>query len=579
MAAEEPSVAAASPVSSKLCSWLSTLPFFEVTPLAAGSFMRSEGLTYAISEAAVRLFLANGFDNTVMVDIASEAKVSEADLYTHFGSKEDIVLFVYQRINTEWQLRVEDFGADRLVNRFRRAIDVKLQLIAPYKQFLGTILEGLANTEAIAVSSPKTTHIRSVVMKTIGTLISRATDRGSFEGKIDDLELTLFTMHWAALMLGLSIHDSVELRTSVQMLLQPLDAIDDSTSEALPASLKDVISWMKTIVPDEANDTQSIDRAVLKIILNHRKVSHADPGCERGSCETCLALHRVKISYFTSQNLPIHFVLPAFPAKSPNTNKVLGTLADFGEEIALVNLDGLCRQIQSVYPPGARITICSDGRIFSELVGVSDDNVSAYVDSVRELIAEQGLRTISVINLEDLLDGSSFDELREKVLTKYSEDISDLRHRLSTDDEFKNMFNGIHRFISDDRRFLFPNLSATKVKEESKPIALGVIRNSNAWTRFLVQAYPNAVRLSIHPYPAHSEKIGIQLTKATNNWITPWHGVIVLQEDGYVLMKRTEAEALGAMLVTRNERPYFYSTMPARTNGTAAHDLTAATPS
>ena len=30
------------------------------------------------------------------------------------------------------------------------------------------------------------------------------------------------------------------------------------------------------------------------------------------------------------------------------------------------------------YPPGARITICSDGRVFSDLVGVCDKDVTNY---------------------------------------------------------------------------------------------------------------------------------------------------------------------------------------------------------
>ncbi len=525
--------------------------------------MDSEGLTFAISEAAIRLFARNGYENTLMREVAHEATVSEENLYTHFGSKEDIVLFIYQRINADWQMRVEDFAADRLITRFRRALDVKLQIAAPYQPFLGTIFDGLMNEQKISIRSPQTTHIRSVVMKTIGTLIAGATDGEQLSESIDDLPLILFTIHWLALMLAMQMTDQAEVREAIETMISPLArASDTETGTAFPPGVRDIVSFMRTIVPEDTNvDLRSVDRAILKVVLNHRKVSMAEPGCEEGTCETCFALHGVKIRYFTSQQLPIHFVLPAFPAKSPNATKVLGTVADLGEEIALVTMHELCKQIQSVYPPGARITICSDGRIFSELVGVTDDNITSYVESVRQLISANGLRTISMVNLEDLLDGASFDQLRAQVLTTYAENLDELRDRMSTSDEFKNLFNGIHRFISDDRRVLFPDLSATKVKEESKPVALRVIQHSNAWTRFLAQAYPNAVRLSIHPHPSHSEKIGIKLTKATNNWITPWHGVIVLQEDGYVLMKRSEAEALGASVVHRNDQPYFYSTM------------------
>lgn len=62
---------------------------------------------------------------------------------------------------------------------------------------------------------------------------------------------------------------------------------------------------------------------------------------------------------------PIHLILPAFPFKSPNrVDKVLGSLPDMGEEIALARLDGLCAQINDVYP-GTSLTILSDGLVYN----------------------------------------------------------------------------------------------------------------------------------------------------------------------------------------------------------------------
>jgi hypothetical protein len=62
----------------------------------------------------------------------------------------------------------------------------------------------------------------------------------------------------------------------------------------------------------------------------------------------------------------IPMVLPAFPFKSPNkTFKVLGSLPDKGEEVALAHLDGLCRAIEDVYKKGARVDIVSDGLMYN----------------------------------------------------------------------------------------------------------------------------------------------------------------------------------------------------------------------
>lgn len=63
---------------------------------------------------------------------------------------------------------------------------------------------------------------------------------------------------------------------------------------------------------------------------------------------------------------PIRMILPAFPFKSPNSkDKVLGTMPDFGEELALSHLNGLCENIAKVYEPGANVYISSDGLVYN----------------------------------------------------------------------------------------------------------------------------------------------------------------------------------------------------------------------
>lgn len=63
---------------------------------------------------------------------------------------------------------------------------------------------------------------------------------------------------------------------------------------------------------------------------------------------------------------PIRMILPAFPFKSPNSrDKVLGTLPDLGEELALFHLNGLCENIARIYEPGADVYISSDGLVYN----------------------------------------------------------------------------------------------------------------------------------------------------------------------------------------------------------------------
>lgn len=62
----------------------------------------------------------------------------------------------------------------------------------------------------------------------------------------------------------------------------------------------------------------------------------------------------------------VRMILPAFPWKSLNkVDKVVGALPDFGEELAMAHLNGLCESISEVYEHGAQLTIASDGLVYN----------------------------------------------------------------------------------------------------------------------------------------------------------------------------------------------------------------------
>ncbi|WJL94494.1 TetR family transcriptional regulator [Microbacterium sp. ET2] len=60
---------------------------------APGLWARSRQRAYAeITEVAMGLFLANGFDNTTIDEIAQAAGISRRSFFRYFGTKEDVVL-------------------------------------------------------------------------------------------------------------------------------------------------------------------------------------------------------------------------------------------------------------------------------------------------------------------------------------------------------------------------------------------------------------------------------------------------------------------------------------------------------
>ena len=66
----------------------------------------------AIADAAISLFLAHGFDQVSVNDIAAAAEVSKPTLFRYFATKEDLVLHRFADHNGEAARVVRDRQAD-----------------------------------------------------------------------------------------------------------------------------------------------------------------------------------------------------------------------------------------------------------------------------------------------------------------------------------------------------------------------------------------------------------------------------------------------------------------------------------
>lgn len=246
------------------------------------------------------------------------------------------------------------------------------------------------------------------------------------------------------------------------------------------------------------------------------------------------------------QERPLTFLLPAFPAKSPSPLKVAGQLPDLGEVLALKNLNEMCVRISNVYAPGARVLICSDGRIFGDVVGVSDTVIDQYQASIRDIITELGLLHLGTFDLDDLYPTLKGDELRERVLWQFGKCAEEVRHQVLTDSDTRGLFNGLHKFLVEDRSGVETAKSKNQITKETKACAYELLRRSDAWSQVLNHYHKDALRLSIHPYPITHEKFGVRLVRSSNKWATPWHNVTVKINDTFQLMHHTEALKIGA---------------------------------
>lgn len=308
-------------------------------------------------------------------------------------------------------------------------------------------------------------------------------------------------------------------------------------------------------------------RIILSEVMKSRRVSNLGKLCECVDCELCAGVHLPKIISAVKNSQPVVFILPAFPAKSLNHEKVLSALPDYAEQLALKFLGDLGQRIKKFYSPGIKIILCSDGRVFSDVVGIKEHNVTAYQAEFAKMIAMMSLSNISLFNLDDVYRDYSFTQMRDELMKRYGQSLAVLKDKIlkgatkeaSPDEQEANrMYRGITRFLFEDANYGAQIKSRTAIQKEARIKAYEVIRRSNAWSALIAERFPSAVRLSIHPQSCGSKKLGILLI-GNECWMTPWHGVVVKTNTEFVLMKRAKAEALGAELIFSSDgRPSHY---------------------
>ncbi|MEE2671916.1 MAG: isocyanide synthase family protein [Bdellovibrionota bacterium] len=286
----------------------------------------------------------------------------------------------------------------------------------------------------------------------------------------------------------------------------------------------------------------SYTQNILNILIQHRR----RPKKHEASSDFSIQYDTIK--KFVERNKTIECVLPAFPAKSPNLNKVLGISTDKAEEISLYFLNFLCEKIKTVYPPGMRIILCSDGRVFSDVLNISDQNVSSYQKEIESFIKLKSLENLETYNLDYIYPTQDFDSMRFLLMQNFAESVEKLENRIKTHPSTKELYCAMTRFIFEDSLTPDNKMTKAQLQKKSKHKAKLTIVRSNAWSKLLEQEFPNALRFSIHPHPAGSNKFGIRLVDK-ESWLTPWHGVALETKDGFKLVKKAYAIEIGAELI------------------------------
>ncbi len=154
---------------------------------------KSDETRARILAAAIDLFRRNGFAQTTMREIASEAGVALGAAYYYFDSKDAIVLAFYEQAQHDLDPLLEEAltGPRDLAKRIRALIDAKLRYFAPNRRLLGTLAAYADPEHPLSPFSEKTRPIRDADVRFFAAAIE-----GSRTGVPDDLRSRLPNLLW-----------------------------------------------------------------------------------------------------------------------------------------------------------------------------------------------------------------------------------------------------------------------------------------------------------------------------------------------------------------------------------------------
>ncbi|CAL3970609.1 unnamed protein product [Diplocarpon coronariae] len=347
------------------------------------------------------------------------------------------------------------------------------------------------------------------------------------------------------------------------------EAFGPQTPTIQPTLFAKLLAAFKRIEGSQPEDIaltaeqQATADGILRLLKSYSPAGDVNNSIRRVHVET-------SINRIVKSGGPLHLILPAFPFKSPNSvDKVLGTLPDIGEEIALARLEGLCADLERKFCK-TRLSIVSDGLVYNDLLGVKDETVWKYGSALREL-ARRKFPHISFVRLNQLVstgteEAKTLDEYlatagmyRDQMVAINTPVDFDVKTHLEQDPSALMTYRGYIKFLEMDLAHAEgrEGLSKKGRKKLNEIIAKKMIARGKAFSNAVSSAFPRAVRLSIHA-SMDEMKLPISLFPGSNNnFVTPWHTSSVIDVKGTIRLAHRSTFSADSTyeLVTRNGLP------------------------
>ncbi|CCF35993.1 pyoverdine/dityrosine biosynthesis protein [Colletotrichum higginsianum] len=379
--------------------------------------------------------------------------------------------------------------------------------------------------------------------------------------------------------------DPVELTSPDQVILSPASAAKSPFSAfksplrnvSIDAIVDDQPTITETLpTPPIEQSTEQVAHKILDVLQAFGR--HIVPEGQENHEWLGRKMFHGRVEEYVKKGESVKMIIPAFPWKSINrTDKVTGVLPDLGEDLALARLNDLCVEIGKVYTHGAEVHIATDGLVFNDVVGISDDETWEYGATLMDMAAQKGYDGIKLLRVMDFLGLTKEDEplTREKYMelvdesrktleAQFGDPDKDVRALMETDNDTLMTYRGFIRFLETDLRNSPVAAHATsghKYRKVVKEVAMKMMMRAESFTKIILATCPDHVRLSIHP-SSGAVKLSMPLLVEKHNPDgfprTPWHSSIAVSLDGGYRSLHAKDVRDTHDLVMRGGRPWCF---------------------
>ncbi|GKT61457.1 pyoverdine/dityrosine biosynthesis protein [Colletotrichum tofieldiae] len=380
--------------------------------------------------------------------------------------------------------------------------------------------------------------------------------------------------------------DPVDLAGPDQVVMSPISASTTTKSpfsafksplrnESIDAVIDDV-SKETLPTPPLDQSTEQVAHKILDVLQVFGR--HIIPEGQENHEWLGRKMFHPRVEEYVKKGESVKMIIPAFPWKSINrTDKVTGVLPDLGEDLALARLNDLCVEIGKVYTHGAEVHIATDGLVFNDVVGISDDETWEYGATLMDMAAQKGYDGIKLLRVMDFLGLTKEDEplTREKYMelvdesrqtleAQFGDPDKDVRAMIDTDNDTLMTYRGFIRFLETDLRnspVAAHAKSGHKYRKVVKEVAMKMMMRAESFTKIILATCPDHVRLSIHP-SSGAVKLSMPLLVEKHNPDgfprTPWHSSIAVSLDGGYRSLHAKDVRDTHDLVMRDGRPWCF---------------------